>query len=111
MIISNWRNTAAVFLFAHTKSDRIKLNFHRNDRIVAGGTTRGTTALVYYCSGYWEGGLRCALIRCTLGSGKSEKGWDFGGEGTRGQWGTKGNSSQATLDRGGRFLSQLEGAK
>jgi hypothetical protein len=42
------------------------------------------------CSGHWEEGLRCALIRCTLGSGKSEKGWDFGGEGTREQWGTKG---------------------
>ncbi len=64
-----------------------------------------------YCSGYWEGGLRCALIRCTLGSGKSEKGRDFGGEGTKGQWGTKGSSLQATWDRGGRFLSQLEGAK
>jgi hypothetical protein len=69
------------------------------------------TLLIDNCSGYWEGGLRCALIRCTLGSGKSEKGWDFGGEGTRGQWGTKGNSLQATWDRGGRFLSQLEGAK
>ncbi len=42
------------------------------------------------CSGHWEEGLRCPLIRCTLGSGKSEKGWDFGGEGTREQWGTKG---------------------
>jgi hypothetical protein len=63
------------------------------------------------CSGYWEEGLRCALIRYTLGSGKSETGWDFGGEGTRGQWGTKGSSLQATWDRGGRFLSQLEGAK
>ncbi len=64
-----------------------------------------------YCSGYWEGGLWCALIKCTLGPGKSEKGWDFGGEGTREQWGTKKSSLQATWDRGGRFLSQLEGAK
>ncbi len=33
---------------------------------------------------FWilERGLRCALIRCTLGPGKSKKGWDFGGEGT-----------------------------
>jgi hypothetical protein len=63
------------------------------------------------CSGYWEGGLRCALIRCMLGSGKSEKGWDFGGEGAREQWGTKGSSLRATWDRGGLFLSHLEGAK
>ncbi len=41
------------------------------------------------CSGYWEGGLRCALIRCSLGPGKSEKGWDFGGEGTRGNGGQR----------------------
>jgi hypothetical protein len=66
---------------------------------------------VLSCSGYWEGGLRCTLIRCTLGSGKSEKGRDFGGEGTKGQWGTKGSGLPATWDWGGRFLSQLEGAK
>jgi hypothetical protein len=44
------------------------------------------------------GGLRCALIGCQLGPGKSEKGWDFGGEGTKGAMGTKGSSSQATWD-------------
>ncbi len=31
-----------------------------------------------------------ALIEYTLGPGKPKKGWDFGREGTRGQWGTKG---------------------
>ncbi len=36
------------------------------------------------------GGLRCALIGCMLGPGKSEKGWDFGGEGTKGAMGDKG---------------------
>ncbi len=56
-------------------------------------------------------GLRCALIRCTLGPGKSKKGWDFGGEGTKGAMGDKGSSLQATWERGGRLLSQLEGAK
>ncbi len=51
-------------------------------------------------------------LRCTLGSGKSEKGlgfWRGGHKGTMG--GTKGSSLQTTWDRGGRFLSQLEGAK
>ncbi len=51
------------------------------------------------------------LIKCTLGSGKPKEGWEFGGEGAREQRGTKGSSLQATWDRGGRFLSQLEGAK
>ncbi len=39
-----------------------------------------------------------ALIEYTLGPGKTQEGWDFGREGTRGQWGTKGVSSQATWD-------------
>jgi hypothetical protein len=39
-----------------------------------------------------------ALIECTLSPGKSKKGWDFGREGTRGQWGTKGVSLRATWD-------------
>ncbi len=52
-----------------------------------------------------------ALIEYTLGSGEIQKGWDFGREGKRGQWGTKGVSLQATWDWGGWFLSQLEGAK
>ncbi len=52
-----------------------------------------------------------ALIEYTLGPGKTQEGWDFGREGTRGQWGTKGVSLQATWDWRGRFLSQLEGAK
>jgi hypothetical protein len=52
-----------------------------------------------------------ALIGCTLSPGKSKRGWDFGREGTGGQWGTKGVSLQATWDWSGRFLSQLEGAK
>jgi hypothetical protein len=43
--------------------------------------------------------------------GKPKRGLGFGREGTRGQWGTKGVSFQATWDWGGRFLSQLEGAK
>jgi hypothetical protein len=30
------------------------------------------------------------LIKCTLGSGKPREGWEFGGEGTREQWGTRG---------------------
>ncbi len=30
-----------------------------------------------------------ALIKCTLSPGKSKRGWDFGREGTMGQWGTK----------------------
>jgi hypothetical protein len=64
-----------------------------------------------YCLIYWEEGLRCALIKCTLGSGKSKKGWEFGGKGAREQGGTRGVSLQATREGGGRFLSQLEGAK
>ncbi len=59
-------------------------------------------------------GVETRLIRCTLGSGKSEKGlgfWRGGHKGTREQWGTRGSSLQTTWDRGGRFLSQLEGAK
>ncbi len=51
------------------------------------------------------------LIKCTLGSGKPREGWEFGGEGTKGAMGDKGSSLQATWDGGGRFLSQLEGAK
>jgi hypothetical protein len=39
-----------------------------------------------------------ALIEYMLGPGKPKKGWDFGREGTRGQWGTKGFSLQATWD-------------
>jgi hypothetical protein len=62
---------------------------------------------------FWilERGLRCALIRCTLGPGKSKKGWDFGGEGIKGAMGDKGSSLRATWERGGRLQSQLEGAK
>jgi hypothetical protein len=56
-------------------------------------------------------GFVMRLIKCMLGSGKPKEGWEFGGQGTREQWGTKGSSLQATWDRGGRFLSQLEGAK
>ncbi len=52
-----------------------------------------------------------ALIECTLSPGKSKRGWDSGREGTRGQWGTKVVSLRATWYWGGRFLSQLEGAK
>ncbi len=36
-----------------------------------------------------------ALIKCTLSPGEPKGGWDFGGEGTRGQWGTKGVSLQS----------------
>ncbi len=43
--------------------------------------------------------------------GNPRKGWDFGGEDTREQWGARGSSSQTTWDQGGRFLSHLEGAK
>jgi hypothetical protein len=32
------------------------------------------------------------LIKYTLSSGKPKKGWEFGGEGPREQWGTKGVS-------------------
>ncbi len=39
-----------------------------------------------------------ALIEYTLGPGKPKEGWDFGGEGTRGQWGTKGVSLRAIWD-------------
>jgi hypothetical protein len=39
-----------------------------------------------------------ALIGCTLGPEKSKRGRDFGREGTRGQWGTKGVSLRATWD-------------
>jgi hypothetical protein len=39
-----------------------------------------------------------ALIKRTLSSGKPKKGWEFGGEGTREQWGTKGISLRATWD-------------
>jgi hypothetical protein len=39
-----------------------------------------------------------ALIEYTLGPGKPKGGWDFGREGTRGQWGTKGVSLRATWD-------------
>jgi hypothetical protein len=62
---------------------------------------------------FWilERGLRRALIRCTLGSGKSEKGLGFWRGGHKGAIGNKGSSLQTTWDRGGRFLSQLEGAK
>ncbi len=61
------------------------------------------------CAG--KGVLWCALIKYTLDSGKSKKGWEFGGEGTREQWGTRGVSLRATWDWGGQFLSHLEGAK
>jgi hypothetical protein len=36
------------------------------------------------------------LIKCTLGPGKTQEGWDFGGEGTGARWGTRGVSLQAT---------------
>jgi hypothetical protein len=39
-----------------------------------------------------------ALIKIHVGSGKPKGGWDFGREGTRGQWGTKGVSLRATWD-------------
>jgi hypothetical protein len=39
-----------------------------------------------------------ALIEYTLGPGKPKEGWDFGREGTRGQWGTRGVSLRATWD-------------
>jgi hypothetical protein len=46
-----------------------------------------------------EGWVRnVALIKCTLGSGKPKKGWNFGGEGTGAKWGTRGVSLQATWD-------------
>jgi hypothetical protein len=32
-----------------------------------------------------------ALIKCTLGSGKTKGGWNFGREGTGGQMGNKGS--------------------
>jgi hypothetical protein len=32
-----------------------------------------------------------ALIKCTLGPGKSKEGWNFGREGTGGQMGNKGS--------------------
>ncbi len=50
-----------------------------------------------------------ALIKYTLGPGNPRRGWEFGREGARGQWGTKGVSLRATWDWGGRFLSQLGG--
>jgi hypothetical protein len=68
----------------------------------------GLEPLVLYTKG-WV--CDVALIGCTLSPGKSKRGWDFGREGTRGQWGTKGVSLRATWDWSGRFLSQLEGAK
>jgi hypothetical protein len=64
------------------------------------------------CVLYTEGWVcDVALIEYTLGSGEIQEGLGFWKEGTRGQWGTKGVSLRATWDRGGRFLSQLEGAK
>jgi hypothetical protein len=39
-----------------------------------------------------------ALIKRTLSSGIPKKGWEFGREGTREQWGTKGVSLRATWD-------------
>jgi hypothetical protein len=39
-----------------------------------------------------------ALIKYTLSLGKPKKEWEFGGEGTREQWGTKGVSLRATWD-------------
>jgi hypothetical protein len=46
-----------------------------------------------------EGWVRnVALIKCTSGPGKPRRGWNFGGEGTRARWGTRGVSLQATWD-------------
>jgi hypothetical protein len=53
---------------------------------------------IAYCVVYWEEGCDVALIKCTLSSGKPRKGWEFGREGTREQWGTKGISLRATWD-------------
>jgi hypothetical protein len=39
-----------------------------------------------------------ALIKCTLSSGKPKGDWDFGGEGARGQRGTRWVSLRATWD-------------
>jgi hypothetical protein len=39
-----------------------------------------------------------ALIKHTLGPGNPRGSWDFGREGTRGQWGTRGVSLRATWD-------------
>jgi hypothetical protein len=48
---------------------------------------------------YTEGWIcDVALIEYTLSPGKPKKGWDFRREGTKGQWGTKGVSLQATWD-------------
>ncbi len=68
--------------------------------------------MLYICVLY-TGSWVCdvALIEYTLGSGETQEGREFGREGTKGQWGTKGVSLRATWDWGGRFLSQLEGAK
>jgi hypothetical protein len=75
--------------------------------------SNSSDSLWYVLSVLYTEGWVCdvALIEYTLGPGKPKKGWDFGREGTRGQRGTKGVSLQATWDWGGRFLSQLEGAK
>ncbi len=82
---------------------------NNNRRIVClKGRKSNTTIGVFWILGK---GFVMRLIKCTLGSGKPKEGREFGVEGTREQWGTKGSSLQATWDRGGRFLSQLEGAK
>ncbi len=56
---------------------------------------RDVVVIVLYTEG-WV--CDVALIEYTLGPGKPKKGWDFGKEGTRGQWGTKGVSLRATWD-------------
>ncbi len=55
----------------------------------------GGVPIVLYTEG-WV--CDVALIEYTLSPGKPKKGWDFGREGTRGQWGTKEVSLRATWD-------------
>jgi hypothetical protein len=65
------------------------------------------------CLVYWEEGLWCALIRCTFtsGNGETQEGLGIWWVGYKGAMGDKGVSLRATWNWGGRFLSQLEGAK
>jgi hypothetical protein len=56
-------------------------------------------------------GFVMRLIKCTLGSGKPREGWEFGGEGTREQWGTRGAVYKQPGNEVEDSYHKLEGAK
>ncbi len=78
--------TSQIFLSFYTLTTRFLFNYNAD---------RFLFSHVLYTEG-WV--CDVALIEYTLGPGKPKEGWDFGREGTRGQWGTSGVSLRATWD-------------